>query len=132
MPHLVITYTQNLSTDIQALCSALAHAICSMRDTHGEPVFPTAGTRVMALRADHFAVADGAANKAFAYLQLRIAPGRPASTVQLLGDTLHAIAKAHFAQELSQRAIGLTLQIDEGAPVFDAKFGNLHAATGPT
>jgi 5-carboxymethyl-2-hydroxymuconate isomerase len=27
---------------------------------------------------------------------------------------------------LAQRPIGLTLQIDEGAEVFDAKFGNLH------
>jgi 5-carboxymethyl-2-hydroxymuconate isomerase len=38
-----------------------------------------------------------------------------------------AAAKTHFAPVLAKRLVGLTLQIDEGHEVFDAKFGNLHA-----
>ena len=33
---------------------------------------------------------------------------------------------AHFAPLLAQRHVGITLQIDEGPEVFDAKLGNLH------
>jgi 5-carboxymethyl-2-hydroxymuconate isomerase len=35
--------------------------------------------------------------------------------------------KAHFAPLLAQHAVGLTVQIDEGHEVYDAKVGNLHA-----
>jgi 5-carboxymethyl-2-hydroxymuconate isomerase len=28
---------------------------------------------------------------------------------------------------LARRSVGLTLQVDEGPEVFDAKFGNLHS-----
>ncbi len=121
MPHLTITYTPNLNTDMAALCNALATGIGSIADENGESVFPVAGTRVMAFKADH------ASENAFAYLNLRIAPGRPASVIKHLGETLQAIAASHFAAELSQRPMGLTLQIDEGAEVYGGKFGNLHA-----
>jgi 5-carboxymethyl-2-hydroxymuconate isomerase len=42
-----------------------------------------------------------------------------------------ATARAHFAPLLARAPIGLTLQIDEGAEVFDAKFGNLHPLFKP-
>jgi 5-carboxymethyl-2-hydroxymuconate isomerase len=35
-------------------------------------------------------------------------------------------AEPHFAPLLARRHLGLTLQIDEGTEVFDAKLGNLH------
>ena len=35
-------------------------------------------------------------------------------------------ARARFAPVLERRRVGLTLQVDVGAEVFDAKFGNLH------
>ena len=35
-------------------------------------------------------------------------------------------AKTHFQPVFMQRHIGLTLQIDEGHEVFDAKHSNLH------
>jgi 5-carboxymethyl-2-hydroxymuconate isomerase len=37
-----------------------------------------------------------------------------------------AVVRAHFAELLAKRALGITLQIDEGAPAFDAKHGTLH------
>ena len=40
--------------------------------------------------------------------------------------TLRDAAKAHFGPVLARRPVGLTLQVDVGAEVFDAKFGNLH------
>ncbi|NBP85646.1 MAG: 5-carboxymethyl-2-hydroxymuconate isomerase, partial [Mycobacteriaceae bacterium] len=42
-----------------------------------------------------------------------------------------AVAKAHFAPQLAHRPIGVTLQIDEGPEVFDAKSSSLHPLFQP-
>jgi 5-carboxymethyl-2-hydroxymuconate isomerase len=143
MPHLVILYTGNLDavTNMSALCRAMADAMLSVRDETGKPVFPTGGVRVLAYPAPHFAVADGGAagqaaglgdDYGFVYLNLRMARGRSAAVQQQAGQTLAAVAKAHFAPLLAARPVGITLQIDEGPEVFDAKNSSLHPLFAPT
>ena len=142
MPHLVILYTRNLDappteggTDMAALCGALAQTMCGARDDAGKPVFPPGGVRVLAYPAAHHAVADGGAagraaggdgDYAFVYLNLRMARGRSPAVHQAVGQALEATAKAHLAPLLARRHIGVTLQIDEGPEVFDAKNSSLH------
>jgi 5-carboxymethyl-2-hydroxymuconate isomerase len=137
MPHLVILYTGNLdaATDMTALCRALADAMLTVSDEAGKPVFPTGGTRVLAYPAPHFAVADGGAaglaagqgsDYGFVYLNLRMGRGRSAAVHRQAGQKLEAVAKAHFAPLLARRPVGVTLQIDEGPEVFDAKNSSLH------
>lgn len=128
MPHLVIVYTPNLDaeTDIGALCRRLADTMLAVRDEQGAQVFPTGGTRVLAYPAAHYAVADGSGDHAFCYFNLRMGRGRSAAVQQTAGQALADAAKAHFAPVLARRPVGLTLQVDVGNEVFDAKFGNLH------
>jgi 5-carboxymethyl-2-hydroxymuconate isomerase len=128
MPHLVILYTRQLDAeaDMSALCRQLADAMLTVRDEAGAPVFPVGGTRVLAYPATHSAVADGSGDHAFCYLNLRMGRGRSAATQQAAGRTLAEAARAFFAPVLARRAVGITLQIDEGPEVFDAKLGNLH------
>jgi 5-carboxymethyl-2-hydroxymuconate isomerase len=128
MPHLVILYTPNLEaeTDMTALCRTLADAMLAVRDEAGAQVFPTGGTRVFAYPAAHFAVADGSGDHVFCWFNLRMGRGRSEATQRAAGQALADAAKAHFAPVLARRAVGLTLQVDVGAEVFDAKFGNLH------
>ena len=57
---------------------------------------------------------------------MRIAPGRPRGVVMAAGEALMAGVRRHFEAIFASRPIGITLQIDEGAPVFDAKHSNLH------
>ena len=129
MPHLVIHYSAELETelDMAALCRALADTIIGIRDEAGMQPFPTGGTRVFAHPAAHSAVGDGQHDCAFAYFNLRIARGRSAAMKQALGEALAATVRHHFGPVLARRNVGLTLQVDEGAEVFDAKIGNLHA-----
>ena len=130
MPHLVILYTPNLEAqaDMGRLCRALADTMLAQRDDSGAQVFPTGGTRVLAFPAAHYAVADGSGDHAFAYLNLRMAAGRPDSVKKRIGDALTACAKAHFEPLLQERHVGITLQIDEApGQVYDGKIGNLHA-----
>ena len=145
MPHLVILYTGQLDAEVNMtqLCRQMADAMLSVQDDAGQQVFPTGGTRVLAYPAPHYAVADGGAagraaglhdqnphggsgDYAFVSLNLRMGRGRSAAVHQQAGDALVAEARAHFEPLLATRAIGLTLQIDEGLEVFDGKFGNLH------
>ena len=136
MPHLVILYTPNLEpeTDLTALCRALADAMLTVQDESGAQVFPTGGTRVLAYPAAHYAVADGKGDYAFAYFNLRMGRGRSEAVKRQAGEVLATAAKAFLAPVLARRPVGLTLQVDEGAEVFDAKFGNLHPlfSKGPT
>ncbi|MFT3956415.1 MAG: 5-carboxymethyl-2-hydroxymuconate isomerase [Piscinibacter sp.] len=128
MPHLVILYTPNLEaeTDMTALCRTLADTMLAVRDEAGAQVFPTGGTRVLAYPAAHFAVADGSGDHAFCWFNLRMGRGRSEATQRAAGQALADAAKLHFAPVLARRAVGLTLQVDVGSEVFDAKFGNLH------
>ena len=137
MPHLMILYTPNLEreTDMTVLCRALADAMLRARDEENRPVFPAGGIRVLAYPATHHAVSDGGAagraaggsgDYAFVYLNLRMGRGRNAATHLSVGRALEATALAHFAPLLASRHIGITLQIDEGPEVFDAKRSSIH------
>ncbi|MEO6273214.1 MAG: 5-carboxymethyl-2-hydroxymuconate isomerase [Rhodoferax sp.] len=132
MPHLVILYTANLNFpteeggDMSGLCRALADTMIAQRDETDKPVFPVGGVRVLAYPAAHFAVADGSGDFGFIYLQLRMGRGRSEWVQQRVGAALVASAKECLAVLLTRQAVGVTLQIDVGAEVFDGKLGNLH------
>jgi 5-carboxymethyl-2-hydroxymuconate isomerase len=128
MPHLVMLYTPQLDAeaDFPRLCRKLADAMLTVRDESGAQVFPTGGTRVLAYPAAHYAVADGSGDYGFIYFNLRMAQGRSAAVHQAVGETLAAAVREELAPLLARRPVGLTLQVDEGHEVFDAKLGNLH------
>ena len=132
MPHLVILYTPNIEkqTDMSALCRGLADTMLAVRDEADKQVFPSGGTRLLAYPAAHYAVADGKADYAFVYLNLRMGLGRSDATKKRAGDALLTLAKRHFEPLFEIRHFGLTLQIDEGHEVFDGKYSNLHPLFG--
>lgn len=128
MPHLVILYSGNIEseTDMSGLCRKLADTMLEQRDEQDKPVFPPGGVRVLAYPAPHHAVADGQRDYAFAYLNLRMARGRSEAVKKRTGDALAAVARAHFEPLMAKRLLGVTLQIDEGPEVYDAKHSNIH------
>ena len=128
MPHLVILYTPQLDaeTDMAALCRTLANTLMTIQDEAGQAVFPTGGTRVLAYAAAHHAVADGERDYAFAYLNLRMGRGRSETVKHHAGAALLAAANVHLAPVFQRRYLGVTLQIDEGAEVYDGKASNIH------
>ena len=137
MPHLVILYTGQLDAEVNmtTLCRQMADAMLTVQDENGQPVFPTGGTRVLAYPAPHYAVADGGAagqaaggsgDYAFVYLNLRMALGRSGAVHRRVGHAMETVAKALFAQHLATRPIGITVQVDEGHEVFDAKNSSIH------
>ena len=137
MPHLVILYTANLDrqTDMSQLCRHLADAMLAVRDEDDKQVFPTGGTRVLAYPAPHYAVADGGAaglaaggsgDYAFIYLNLRMGRGRSDATQKCAGDAVAGAANAWLRPLFETCHIGLTVQVDVGSEVYDAKHSTLH------
>jgi len=126
MPHLKIEYSGNLDahSDIQMLCTALARTLTQFDDGAGMPLFPLSGTRVLAYPAPHYAVADGAPDKTFMYLNLRIAPGRSAAVLDAVGKALLNQLDAHFARLPSHVPLRVTLHFDEGRPVYEGKWAS--------
>jgi 5-carboxymethyl-2-hydroxymuconate isomerase len=133
MPHLVILYSPNLETrtDFSKLARTLADTMIAQRDDAGVQIFPTGGTRVLAYPAAHYAVADGSGDFGFIYLNLRMARGRSESVQRRIGEAVAAATRTHCASLLAEYRLGITLQIDVGAEVFDAKIGNLHPLFAP-
>ena len=134
MPHLTIEYTANLdaAADMPGLCRTLAATIVALRNDEGAPLFPVAGTRVLAYPAHSFAVADGEPDRGFIYMNMRIMAGRSEAMKQRAGDAVLAAASAHIETVFATRAVGLTLQLDEGAPVYEGKRNNLAGHLGKT
>ncbi|MGN6579047.1 MAG: 5-carboxymethyl-2-hydroxymuconate isomerase [Bordetella sp.] len=137
MPHLVILYSGNLDRDLDmtAVCRGLADAMNSVEDDDGKPVFPIGGTRGRDSPAPHFGGSDGgragpaageSGDYGFMYFNLRMARGRSEATQQRVGEVVSAAARELLAPLKQARRVGLTFQIDVGAEVYDAKFGNLH------
>ena len=137
MPHLVILYSGNLDSrsDMSLLCRRLADTLLAQRDEAGKAVFPPGGTRVLAYPAPHFAISDGGvAGRAaggdgdygFAYLNLRMGRNRSEAVQQAVGTALMTVTQAHFDPLMTAMHMGVTLQIDVGAEVFDAKHSSLH------
>jgi len=137
MPHLVILYTGQLdhAVNMTALCRQMADAMLTVNDESRKQVFPTGGTRVLAYPAPHYAVADGGTagraaggdgDYAFVYLNLRMGRGRSEATQKLAGETLLKVVKTFFGPLMEEKQMGVTLQIDVGQEVFDAKHSSLH------
>jgi len=129
MPHLVLLYSADIEReiDINKLCRALADTMLAQHDESGKQVFPTGGTRVLAYPASYHAIADGKGDYGFIYANLRMGNGRSSVVHKATGDALLAVLKQHLNTALSQRPMGITLQIDEGRnQVFDGKHSSLH------
>jgi 5-carboxymethyl-2-hydroxymuconate isomerase len=143
MPHLVILYTKNIETltNMTQLCRKLADVMIIQKDDSDKLVFPTGGTRVLAYPAAHHAVADdgstgraagGTGDYGFVYLNVRMGKGRSSSVHQRVGDALIGATKLHLEPVFKNHHIGVTLQIDEGHEVFDAKHSTLHPLFNPS
>jgi 5-carboxymethyl-2-hydroxymuconate isomerase len=131
MPHVVVQYSANLESgvDMPALCRDIADVLIEQKDKAGGPLFPPGGTRVLAYPSRVYAVADGADDYGFCYVNIRVAAGRSLESLKRSGDAVLGKVQARFADCFARKHVGVTIQIDESGPgqVYDAKHSNLHA-----
>lgn len=123
MPHLTMEYSANLEAkaDIAALCQT---AKTAMMDTG---LFELGAVRVRALRCEHYAIADEAADNAFLAVLVRIGAGRTLEEKKHLGETLHSAFSQMLAPLFATPHFALSVDIIENDPALSWKKNAIHA-----
>ncbi|MCL6282544.1 5-carboxymethyl-2-hydroxymuconate Delta-isomerase [Ruegeria sp. 2012CJ41-6] len=126
MPHLSIEYSANLDdcVDISALCAHLRQAAA------GIEAFPLAGLQVRALRADHYAIADGDPKHGFVDISVRLRAGRPMETRKAAADVLFRAAEEFLAPYMAQNSLALSLEMRDIDPELSPKTGTIREHLG--
>ena len=121
MPHITLEYSANLEPDLDvgALCDALRVAAIET------DVFPVAGIRVRALRADHYSIADGQALHVFIDIGVRLRGGRDLDTRKAASGHIFEAAKAFVAPLMDRRSVALSLEMRNIDPELSPKSGNI-------
>lgn len=121
MPHFHIDYSANLEErlDIAAFCVAIRDAAAQTG------VFPLAGIRVRAIRADHVVMADGNPDHAYLDLSIRLRGGR--TPQDKARATAHIFAKAEefCADVLAHSSFMLSLEMRDIDPELSPKVSSI-------
>lgn len=109
MAHLSVEMSETVarSINVQGLCDALHAAMV------GTGIFPLAGIRVRAYRAEGVAIADRHPENGFVAMTLSVGHGRIKDVLAAAGDKVFAAAKENLADWLSGQYFGLSLEIRE-------------------
>ena len=121
MPHLMIDYSANVEPDVDigALCDTLRDAAASI------DAFPLAGVKVRAVRADHYAIADGNPEHGFIDISVRIREGRDMETKQNAAQKIFDAANEFVADVMQRRSLALSLELRDIDAALSPKSGSI-------
>jgi 5-carboxymethyl-2-hydroxymuconate isomerase len=124
MPHFTLEYSANLDAlvDMDVVCEVVRKAAIETG------IFPVGGTRVRAIRCEHYAIADGTDNYGFLAMLLRLGAGRDLATRQKAGEHVFN-ALSHFLDPVfanSNFALSFDMQINDKDMSW--KRNNIHEA----
>lgn len=121
MPHLTVDYSANMEdrVDMAALCNTLRIAAIETG------VFPLAGVRVRAFRADHVSIADGDTTHGYIDISVRLRAGRNLATRQAAVHEIFAAAEAALADAMMHHSIALSLEMRDIDPDLSPKIGTI-------
>jgi len=107
MPHIIIDYSANLEgpADIGGLCEVMRCAAAAL------DAFPMTGVRVRAIRADHYAIADGDPEYGYIDISVRLRQGRAQAVKEAATAVLFAAARNHLAEVIAARPMLLSLEM---------------------
>lgn len=121
MPHLSIGYSANMEdrVDIAELCDILRRAAIETG------VFPMAGVRVRAFRADHVSIADGDCIHGYIDISVRLRGGRPLTKRQKATEHIFAAAEAYLKPAMAEHSIALSMEMRNIDPDLAPKAGTI-------
>ena len=107
MPHLILDYSANMEdrTDIAGLCDCLRLAAVETG------VFPEAGVRVRAFKADHVSIADGNSNNGYIDISVRLREGRDQDTRVNATQYIFSAAEAYLRPVLESFPVALSMEM---------------------
>lgn len=109
MPHIQLEYAPNLENiiDLTALCEHLRAEAARIE------TFPLAGIRVRAIRADHYAMADGNPAHGFIDISLRMRVGRPMDVKKDAIARIFEAARGFLESAMQDNSIALSAELRE-------------------
>lgn len=109
MPHVVLEYSDNLPDrpDLRRVLLEIHEALVATG------AFARDDIKSRALRHDTHAVADGAAERGFVAVEVRILEGRSAEVKAAASDGVLAVLARAFPESLARLPVGLSVEIRE-------------------
>ena len=124
MPHFTIEYSANLDgrVDMAAVVELVRKAAVETG------IFPLGGIRVRAVRCEHYAIADGAANFGFLDMVLRLGEGRDLATRKAAGEHIFQALSAYLDPVFADSKFALSFDIQINDKDTSWKRNNIHEA----
>src|SRR5438876_9441364 len=124
MPHFTTEYSANLDKRIDM--GAVVELVRKAAVETG--IFPLGGIRVRAVRCEHFAIADGAAQFGFLDMVLRLGEGRDLAARKKAGEHIFKALSAYLEPVFagSKFALSFDMQINDKETSW--KRNNIHEA----
>ncbi len=107
MPHLILDYSANMEDriDIAVLCDCIRLAAIETG------VFPNAGIRVRALKADHVSIADGNPENGYIDISVRLREGRELAVRDKAVKQIFAAAEALLKPVMAMYPVALSIEM---------------------
>ena len=124
MPHFTIEYSANLDgrVDMGAVVELVRKAAVETG------IFPLGGIRVRAVRCEHYAIADGAANFVFLDMVLRLREGRDLATRKAAGEHIFKALSAYLDPVFAKGHFALSFDMQINDKETSWKRNNVHEA----
>jgi 5-carboxymethyl-2-hydroxymuconate isomerase len=124
MPHFTIEYSGNLDALID-----MGEVVEVVRKAAVETgIFPLGGIRVRAVRCEHYAIADGAANFSFLDMVLRLGEGRDLPTRKAAGEHIFKALSAYLDPVFADQKFALSFDMQINDKETSWKRNNIHEA----
>ena len=124
MPHFTIEYSANLETrvDMGKVCEVVRKAALETG------IFPIGGTRVRAIRCEHYAIADGNPHLGFLAMVLRLGEGRDLATRKKAGEHVFRALSDHLDPVFAASKFALSFDMQINDKETSWKRNNIHEA----
>ena len=124
MPHFTIEYSANLETrvDMGGVVEVVRKAALETG------IFPIGGTRVRAIRCEHYAIADGNPQFAFLAMLLRLGEGRDLATRKKAGEHVFKALSTYLDPVFANSKFALSFDMQINDKEMSWKRKNIHEA----
>ena len=110
MAHFIYEYSANLDEallDMPGLMKKMHDAAVTSE------IFPLSGVRSRAMKCDYFRVADGAPDKGFINLSMKVGRGRDEAIRQQVGELFWKVMLEHLAPLMANQPVACSLEMRE-------------------
>jgi 5-carboxymethyl-2-hydroxymuconate isomerase len=124
MPHFTLEYSANLDklVDMGAVVEVVRKAAIETG------IFPVGGTRVRAVRCEHYAIADGSKHFSFLAMLLRLGEGRDLATRKKAGEHVFNALSNYLDPVFANSKFALSFDIQINDKDMSWKRNNIHEA----